>query len=79
MSKLDEYRRALELCLANAARAPFDELRAIWETIGKSYEFLAKLEATPRDPFGVGVTDDAQSAPLSEGPQVPPADERTRP
>lgn len=78
MSKVHEYRRSVELCLANAAKAPFDELRAIWETIGKSYEFLAELEATPRDAFGFRITADAQIAPLREGSHFPPADDRIR-
>jgi hypothetical protein len=45
MSKVDQYRRGLELCLANAAKASFAELRAVWQTIGMSYAFLAELEA----------------------------------
>lgn len=79
MSKLDEYRRSVEVCLANAAKAPFDELRAIWESIGRSYELLAKLEAAPRDAFGFRVTGGAQIAPLLKGYQLPPADDRIRP
>ena len=45
MSKVEQYRRGLELCLANAAKAPFAELRAVWQTIGKSYAVLAELES----------------------------------
>jgi hypothetical protein len=45
MSKIDQYRRALEFCLFNAEKAPFDELRALWQTIGESYVFLAQIQA----------------------------------
>jgi hypothetical protein len=52
MSKVDQYRRGLELCLANAAQASFAELRAVWQTIGMSYAFLAELEANGGDTRG---------------------------
>jgi hypothetical protein len=45
MSKVEQYRRGLELCLANAAKAPSAELRAVWQTIAESYAYLAELEA----------------------------------
>ena len=47
MRKLEQYRRNMELCLANAAKAPFDELRAVWQTLGDSYAFLVELELEP--------------------------------
>jgi hypothetical protein len=79
MSKIDQYRRALEFCLFNAEKAPFDELRALWQTIGESYVFLAQLESRPRDTFPYGGIHGPQIAP--EG--VPftdfPIDDRTRP
>jgi hypothetical protein len=45
MRNIDRYVRGMEICLANAAKSPFDELRAVWETLGNSYAFLAELEA----------------------------------
>lgn len=47
MRKLEQYRRNMELCLANAAKAPFEELRAVWQTLGDSYAFLVELELEP--------------------------------
>jgi len=47
MRKLEQYRRNMEFCLANAAKAPFDELRAVWQTLGDSYAFLVELELEP--------------------------------
>ncbi len=52
MRKTDQYRPSMELCLANAAKAPFRELRAVWQTLGSSYAFLAELESWPG--FGAG-------------------------
>jgi hypothetical protein len=49
MSKSEQYRQGLETCLANAAKAPFHELRAVWQTMARSYEFLLKLECRSRD------------------------------
>jgi hypothetical protein len=43
MSTPDRHRRRLDPCLANAAKARFDEHRAIWKTIGESYELMAVL------------------------------------
>lgn len=48
MRKLEEYRRNMEFCLTNAAKAPFHELRAVWQTLGDSYAFLLELELEPR-------------------------------
>jgi hypothetical protein len=48
MRKLEEYRRNMEFCLTNAARAPFEELRAVWQSLGDSYAFLVELELEPR-------------------------------
>jgi hypothetical protein len=59
MSKAEQYRRGLEFCLAKAARAPVEELREIWKTVGESYKFLLDLESRPRDPFSFRTTDDA--------------------
>jgi hypothetical protein len=57
MRKLDQYRRGLELCRSNAAKAPSEELRALWQNLAATYAFLAELEE-----FGprVGAPDRAQ-------------------
>ncbi|HYW58884.1 MAG TPA: hypothetical protein VE909_00050 [Xanthobacteraceae bacterium] len=60
MHKIDQYRRGMELCLANAVKAPFSELGAVWQTLGKSYAFLAELESWPG--FAVGEADGHKSA-----------------
>ena len=69
MRKIDEYRRGMELCLINAANAPFRELRAVWQTLGNSYAFLAELESWPG--FGHGSADGGGSvlrtAPIANG------------
>lgn len=78
MSDPDQYRRRLESCLARAAKAPIHELRDIWNTIGQSYELLAEIEAAARDVFGLKAAGEPQIAPLPEGSQVPPEDDRIR-
>jgi hypothetical protein len=50
MSKIDQYRRGMELCMANAVRAPFAELRAVWHTLGSTYAVLAELESWTHPP-----------------------------
>jgi len=52
MRKIDQYHRGIEFCLENAGKALFSELRAVWQTLGSSYAFLAELESWPG--FGVG-------------------------
>jgi hypothetical protein len=47
MRKLEQYRRNMEFCLANAAKAPFEELRAVWQILGDSYAYLVALELEP--------------------------------
>ena len=54
MRKLEQYRRNMEFCLANAAKAPFDELRAVWRTLSDSYAFLVALELEPGRAPGSG-------------------------
>lgn len=58
MRKLEEYRRHMEFCLTNAAKAPFHELRAVWQTLGESYAFLLELELEPRRARGGGAAPD---------------------
>lgn len=45
MRKIDQYVRGMEFCLANAAKAPFHELRVVWQTLGDSYAYLVELES----------------------------------
>lgn len=52
MRDLEQYRGNLEFCLTNAAKAPFSELRAIWQTLAESYTFLIALELDPRHARG---------------------------
>jgi hypothetical protein len=75
MSKIDQYRRGLALCLTKAAEAPSGELRAIWQTIANSYAFLAELESTPGDTIRF-VNGDDRPSPIS-GRRInrPPTDD----
>ena len=77
MRKIDQYVRSMEICLANAAKAPFGELRAVWETLGNSYGFLAELESWPG--FSVGRADGDKSAPPVQRFNDPPTDDRILP
>ncbi|HLH92179.1 MAG TPA: hypothetical protein VKX28_27440 [Xanthobacteraceae bacterium] len=74
MSDTDQYRRRMEFCRTNAGKAPFSELREVWQTLGDSYAFLAELEAWPgfvrgqgrngsEPPEGIGNADVTQSPP----------------
>ncbi len=69
MRKIDQYRHGMEFCLANAVKAPFNELRAVWQTLGSSYAFLAELEAWPG--FGPGNADGLKSPPAGTSAQWP--------
>jgi hypothetical protein len=49
MSKIDEYRRGLAFCQANAAKAGYHELKDLWTIAEEGYAFLIELESKPRD------------------------------
>jgi hypothetical protein len=51
MSKIEAYRRAAAHCVSNAENSPFEEIRAIWLTMKKSYDFLIDLESRSRRPM----------------------------
>ncbi|PWT75681.1 MAG: hypothetical protein C5B46_02345 [Proteobacteria bacterium] len=53
-SRIDRYVRHMECCLVNAAKAPSDEMRALWRSAGESYALLAELERNPCDSFALG-------------------------
>ena len=44
MSKISEYRRGLEFCELNAARAYCREFRQIWRSIADCYMLLIELD-----------------------------------
>jgi hypothetical protein len=77
MSRIEEYRRARELCEANATSAPWEEMRDLWRTMAGSYAFLIGLELQPRTGL-VSVDRDAGDVrPAPDGP--PSAGGRIRP
>jgi hypothetical protein len=72
MREIDRYRRGMELCFENALKAPFNELRAVWQTLGTSYAFLAELHAWPG--FGDAGADRSQSARIQSAGVRPAVD-----
>ena len=42
--------------MTNAAKAPFNQLRALWQTLGDSYADLTELEAGPIGVLGMAIT-----------------------
>jgi hypothetical protein len=44
MSKIDEYRRALDHCIVQGDQSDLSQIRELWMTIGRSYQFLIDRE-----------------------------------
>jgi hypothetical protein len=44
LSKIDEYRRGLKHCTGKAAMSPSLEIRQLWATMARSYDFLLARE-----------------------------------
>ncbi len=75
MRKIDQYRSGMEFCLANASKAPFKELRALWLTLADDYAFLATFETGPN----AGKADGIEATLDAQGFMRTPTDARTRP
>ncbi len=41
---IEEYRRRMDACTANAERSPNEEIQELWQTIACSYRFLLQRE-----------------------------------
>ena len=48
MSKIDEYRRALDHCIVQAEGRPIPQIREMWMTVHRGYQFLLDREERQR-------------------------------